>query len=121
MSVQTPPVSTSTQDLREQVHEAARRARVAARTLATLNTATKNRALHAAADSVLASADAVLAANAGDLDRYHLLHAARADFLRRLGSRVEAARSYAMAIKLVTNDAERRFLERRLREVQSAD
>jgi RNA polymerase sigma-70 factor (ECF subfamily) len=60
-------------------------------------------------------------ANAGDLDRYHLLHAARADFLRRLGSRVEAARSYAMAIKLVTNDAERRFLERRLREVQSAD
>jgi glutamate-5-semialdehyde dehydrogenase len=68
MSVQTPPVSAPTQDLREQVHEAARRARVAARTLATLNTATKNRALHAAADSVLASVDAVLAANAGDLD-----------------------------------------------------
>lgn len=68
MSVQTPAVSAPTQDLREQVHEAARRARVAARTLATLNTATKNRALHAAADSVLASADAVLAANAGDLD-----------------------------------------------------
>ncbi|GAS86061.1 gamma-glutamyl phosphate reductase [Mycolicibacterium brisbanense] len=61
-------MSAPTQDLREQVHEAARRARVAARTLATLNTATKNRALHAAADSVLASADAVLAANAGDLD-----------------------------------------------------
>ncbi|WP_458316635.1 glutamate-5-semialdehyde dehydrogenase [Mycolicibacterium brisbanense] len=68
MSVQTPAVSAPTQDLREQVHEAARRARVAARTLATLNTATKNRALHAAADSVLAGADAVLAANAGDLD-----------------------------------------------------
>ncbi|ART73566.1 glutamate-5-semialdehyde dehydrogenase [Mycobacterium dioxanotrophicus] len=68
MSVQTPPVSAPTQDLREQVHEAARRARVAARTLATLNTATKNRALHAAADSVLAGVDAVLAANAGDLD-----------------------------------------------------
>ncbi|OBC15895.1 glutamate-5-semialdehyde dehydrogenase [Mycobacterium sp. 852013-50091_SCH5140682] len=68
MSVQTPAVSAPTQDLREQVHEAARRARVAARTLATLNTATKNRALHAAADSVLASADAVLAANAGDLE-----------------------------------------------------
>ena len=58
-------------------------------------------------------------AAAGDLDRYHLLHAARADLLRRLGSRVEAAKSYATAIKLVTNDAERRFLERRLREVQS--
>ncbi|WP_019969814.1 glutamate-5-semialdehyde dehydrogenase [Mycobacterium sp. 141] len=68
MSVQTPPVSASTQDLREQVHESARRARVAARTLATLNTATKNRALHAAADSVLACVDTVLAANAGDLD-----------------------------------------------------
>ncbi|WP_018599251.1 glutamate-5-semialdehyde dehydrogenase [Mycobacterium sp. 155] len=68
MSVQTPPVSAPTQDLREQVHESARRARIAARTLATLNTATKNRALHAAADSVLACVDAVLAANAGDLD-----------------------------------------------------
>jgi RNA polymerase sigma-70 factor (ECF subfamily) len=59
-------------------------------------------------------------AAAGDLDRYHLLHAARADLLRRLGSRAEAAKSYATAIKLVTNDAERRFLERRLREVQSS-
>jgi glutamate-5-semialdehyde dehydrogenase len=68
MSVQTPPVSAPTQDLREQVHEAARRARVAARTLATLNTATKNRGLHAAADGVLAGAEAVLAANAADLD-----------------------------------------------------
>ena len=37
-------------DLRTQVHDAARRARVAARTLGTLATATKNRALHAAAD-----------------------------------------------------------------------
>jgi RNA polymerase sigma-70 factor (ECF subfamily) len=59
----------------------------------------------------------VLAA-AGDLDRYHLLHAARADLLRRLGSAAEAATSYARALELVTNDAERRFLERRLREVQ---
>ena len=59
-------------------------------------------------------------AAAGDLDRYHLLHAARGDLLRRLGSRAEAAKSYAAAIKLVTNDAERRFLERRLREVQSS-
>jgi RNA polymerase sigma-70 factor (ECF subfamily) len=58
-------------------------------------------------------------AAAGDLERYHLLHAARADLLRRLGARAEAAKSYATAITLVTNDAERRFLERRLREVQS--
>jgi len=54
-----------------------------------------------------------------DLDGYHLLHAARADLLRRLGSREEAAREYKRAIRLVGNDSERRFLERRLREVQS--
>jgi RNA polymerase sigma-70 factor (ECF subfamily) len=60
----------------------------------------------------------VLAAS-GDLDGYHLLHAARADLLRRIGSKVEAAESYARALALVTNDSERRFLERRLREVQS--
>ena len=55
---------------------------------------------------------------AGELDDYHLLHAARADLLRRLGSSAEAAKSYARALALVTNDSERRFLERRLREVQ---
>ncbi|MGX9671349.1 glutamate-5-semialdehyde dehydrogenase [Mycobacterium sp. HM-7] len=55
-------------DLRQQVHDAARRARVASRVLATLTTEAKNRALHAAADAVLAAADAVLAANAEDID-----------------------------------------------------
>jgi len=55
----------------------------------------------------------------GELDRYHLLHSARADLLRRLGDPERAAKSYAQALTLVTNDAERRFLERRLREVQS--
>ncbi|CRZ13533.1 glutamate-5-semialdehyde dehydrogenase [Mycolicibacterium neworleansense] len=68
MSVQTPPVSAPPHDLREQVHEAARRARVAARVLGTLSAETKNRALHAAADSVLAHVHEVLAANAADLD-----------------------------------------------------
>lgn len=57
-------------------------------------------------------------ATSGDLDGYHLLHAARADLLRRLGATPEAARSYARALELVTNESERRFLERRLREVQ---
>jgi RNA polymerase sigma-70 factor (ECF subfamily) len=57
---------------------------------------------------------------AGELGGYHLLHAARADLLRRVGSRVEAAESYARALALVTNDSERRFLERRLREVSAA-
>jgi RNA polymerase sigma-70 factor (ECF subfamily) len=67
----------------------------------------------------LALIDALAAS--GELDHYHLLHAARADLLRRLGSTAEAARSYARALDLVTNDAERRFLERRLREVRGKD
>lgn len=65
----------------------------------------------------LALVDALAATN--ELDSYHLLHAARADLLRRDGSRDEAAKSYERALALVTNDSERRFLERRLREVQS--
>ena len=66
--------------------------------------------------SALVLLDALTAA--GDLDRYYLLHSARADLLRRLGSCAEAAKSYTRAIELCTNDAERRFLARRLREVQ---
>ena len=58
-------------------------------------------------------------AASGDLDGYHLLHAARADLLRRAGALGEAAKGYARALALVTNDSERRFLERRLREVQT--
>ena len=57
----------------------------------------------------------------GELDRYHLLHAARADLLRRLGDSKAAAASYERALALVTNDAERRFLERRLREIGRRD
>jgi len=63
MSVQAPAVS----DLREQVHDAARRARIAARELATLSTETKNSALHAAADNLLRDAGSILGANAEDL------------------------------------------------------
>ena len=58
-------------------------------------------------------------AASGELDDYHLLHAARADMLRRLGDNEEAVESYEAALKLATNDSERRFLERRLREVRS--
>jgi RNA polymerase sigma-70 factor (ECF subfamily) len=53
----------------------------------------------------------------GELENYYLLHAARADLLRRLGSSNDAANSYRRALTLVTNDSERRFLERRLREL----
>jgi len=55
----------------------------------------------------------------GELDDYHLLHAARADMLRRLGANEEAAESYKTALGLVSNDSERRFLERRLSELRS--
>jgi len=48
------------------------------------------------------------------LPGYHLLPAARADLLRRLGRLDEAATNYREALALVTNEAERRFLERRL-------
>ena len=65
--------------------------------------------------AALALVDALAAS--GELDRYHLFHSARADLLRRVGASSEAAASYARALALVTNDAERRFLERRLREV----
>ena len=55
----------------------------------------------------------------GELDEYHLLHAARADMLRRLGANADAAENYQLALNLATNESERRFLERRLREVRS--
>jgi RNA polymerase sigma-70 factor (ECF subfamily) len=51
------------------------------------------------------------------LDDYHLLHAARADLLRRLGRREEAAGAYRRALALSPNPVERDFLERRLSEV----
>ena len=56
----------------------------------------------------------------GELQSYHLLPAAKADILRRLGRRAEAAAAYERALELVTHEAERRYLERRLREVRSA-
>jgi len=59
----------------------------------------------------------IVDALAGDLADYHLLHAARADLLRRLGSFGEAADSYRKALALATNESERRYLDRRLREV----
>ena len=54
-------------DLRQEVHDAARRARVASRALTSLSTAAKNNVLNAAADALLAHVDTVLEANAEDL------------------------------------------------------
>jgi RNA polymerase sigma-70 factor, ECF subfamily len=56
-------------------------------------------------------------AASGDLDGYHLLHAARGELLRRDGELEAAARSYTDALAFATNESERRFLEKRLREV----
>jgi RNA polymerase sigma-70 factor (ECF subfamily) len=52
-----------------------------------------------------------------DLPGYHLLHSTRADLLRRLDRRDEAAAAYRAALALEMNDADRAFLERRLAEV----
>jgi RNA polymerase sigma-70 factor, ECF subfamily len=49
-----------------------------------------------------------------ELDTYHYLHAARADFLQRLGRRAEARLAYLRALELVSSSRERRFLEGRL-------
>ncbi|HEX9313655.1 MAG TPA: RNA polymerase sigma factor [Actinomycetota bacterium] len=59
-------------------------------------------------------------AESGQLDTYHLFHAARADLLRRLDRREESAAAYRRALELTTNPVERTFLERRLSEVASS-
>ena len=56
-----------------------------------------------------------------ELERYHLLHARRADLLRRLGRADEAAAAYRRALDLATNPVERAFLERRLGEVAEGE
>jgi len=53
----------------------------------------------------------------GELAEYHLLPVARAELLRRLGRPAEAAESYRRALALVSNEAERRHLGKRLREI----
>ena len=65
----------------------------------------------------LALVDAL--AHRGELAEYHLLPVARAELLRRLGRHAEAAESYRRALALVSNEAERRHLGKRLREIAS--
>jgi RNA polymerase sigma-70 factor (ECF subfamily) len=61
--------------------------------------------------------DAILAR--GDLETYHLAHAARADLCRRLGRTAEARTSYERALNLTQQEPERRFLGRRLGELKT--
>ena len=63
----------------------------------------------------LENIDAILAR--GELADYHLAHAARADLCRRLGRKVDARASYQRALDLARQEPQRRFLERRLREL----
>jgi RNA polymerase sigma-70 factor (ECF subfamily) len=60
--------------------------------------------------------DGILAG--GTLDDYHLAHATRADFCRRLGRAADARASFTRALELARQEPERRFLERRLRELE---
>jgi RNA polymerase sigma-70 factor (ECF subfamily) len=53
----------------------------------------------------------------GELEGYHLAHAARADLCRRLGRKAEAIASYERALSLSRQEPERRFLERRIAEL----
>ncbi len=53
----------------------------------------------------------------GELTNYHLAHAARADLCRRLGDTPAASESYRRALELAQQEPERRFLDRRLREL----
>ena len=55
---------------------------------------------------------------AGDLDRYHLFHAARADLLRRMNRLPEACDAYRAALRLATNRLEQEFLERRIEAIE---
>jgi RNA polymerase sigma-70 factor (ECF subfamily) len=56
--------------------------------------------------------------SSGELDSYHLYHAARADLLRRMGSREQALEAYNQALALTANAVERRYLRRRIAELQ---
>lgn len=78
-----------------------------------------NRAVAVAMVNGPQSGIALMNAIATELDEYHLFHAALADLLRRDGANEKAVQSYERALALVTNDREQRFLERRLREIQS--
>ncbi|MCB0265246.1 MAG: RNA polymerase subunit sigma-24, partial [Calditrichaeota bacterium] len=64
----------------------------------------------------LALIDAIL--ERGDLTDYHLAHAARADLCRRSGKTAEAIAAYNRALSLTRQEPERRFLEKRLSELQ---
>jgi RNA polymerase sigma-70 factor, ECF subfamily len=72
-------------------------------------------AMHEGPEAGLALIDGLLAR--GELRDYHLAHAARADLCRRLGRHDEARAAYAAALALTKAEPERRYLEKRMREL----
>jgi RNA polymerase sigma-70 factor (ECF subfamily) len=58
--------------------------------------------------------------SSGELDSYHLYHAARADLLRRMGRNSEALESYNRGLALTTNAVELRYLRRRISELDGS-
>ncbi|MDH4874273.1 RNA polymerase sigma factor [Pseudomonas sp. BN515] len=74
-------------------------------------------AMHDGPEAGLAEVDALL--ENGELRDYHLAHAARADFCRRLGRKDEARAAYRSALALARQEPERRFIEKRLRELEA--
>ncbi|WP_372518013.1 RNA polymerase sigma factor [Solirubrobacter ginsenosidimutans] len=77
-----------------------------------------NRAVALAMAGDLEGGLARIDALGGALDRYHYFHAARADLLRRLDRRAEAAAAYARALERARSETERAFLTRRLDELE---
>ncbi|MCW4355262.1 glutamate-5-semialdehyde dehydrogenase [Hoyosella sp. YIM 151337] len=95
-TLETPATASGADaDLRQSVHDAARRARVASRVLAQLTADEKNRALHAAADAVLAGAPEILIANEEDIERARAMGTADSllDRLRLTQARIEGIAS----------------------------
>lgn len=72
-------------------------------------------AMHEGPAAGLALIEAIVAR--GELRDYHLVHSARADLFRRLGRRDEARAAYRQALALTKSEPERRYLEKRLREL----
>ena len=77
-----------------------------------------NRAVAVAMRDGPAAGLALVDALMGELEDYHLAHAARADLCRRLGRKEQAIAAYRKALALSRQAPERRFLERRIAELQ---
>jgi RNA polymerase sigma-70 factor (ECF subfamily) len=74
-------------------------------------------AMHEGAEAGLRQIDAIL--ERGDLKGYHLAYSARAELCRKTGRTSEARTSWERALTLTQQDPERRFIERKLRELEA--